>query len=48
MKPFDDMLREAFGAAEAESINQRFDSSIESVTSETIQYREDLSYTPSK
>jgi hypothetical protein len=48
MKPFDDMLREAFGAAEADSINNRFDASIESVTSEVIQFRDDLSYTPSK
>jgi hypothetical protein len=48
MKPFDDMLREAFGSAEADSINKRFDSSIESVTSEVIQFRDDLSYVPSK
>jgi hypothetical protein len=48
MKPFDEMLKEAFGAEEANSINRRFDSSIESSSSEIIQFRDDLSYTPSK
>jgi len=47
-KPFDEMLKEAFGSEEAESINKRFDSSIESSTSEIIQFRDDLSYLPSK
>ncbi|HKM79452.1 MAG TPA: hypothetical protein VJY15_00620 [Candidatus Acidoferrum sp.] len=48
MKPFPEMLKEAFGPAEADSITKRFDSSIESITSEIIQFRQDLSYLPSK
>ncbi len=48
MKPFPEMLKEAFGPAEADSITKRFDSSIESVTSEIIQFRQDLSYLPNK
>lgn len=46
MKPFPEMLREAFGPAEAESITKRFDASIESETSEIVQFRPDLSYLP--
>ena len=42
------MLKEAFGQAEADSIVERFDRSIEKETSEIIQYRPDLSYLPSK
>jgi hypothetical protein len=48
MKPFDEMLKEAFGRAEANSITKRLDSSIESTTSEIVQFRPDLSYLPSK
>jgi hypothetical protein len=48
MKPFAEMLNEAFGHAEAESILKRFDSATESVTSEIIQFRPDLSYLPGK
>jgi hypothetical protein len=48
MKPFDEMLKEAFGSAEADSITKRFDSSIESETSEIVQFRPDLSYLPNK
>jgi hypothetical protein len=48
MKPFPEMLREAFGQAEAESITKRLDSSIEKETSEIVQFRPDLSYLPSK
>jgi hypothetical protein len=48
MKPFPEMLREAFGPAEAESITKRFDSSVESETSEIVKFRADLSYQPSK
>jgi hypothetical protein len=46
VKPLKDMLREAFGDAEADSITKRFDASIESQTSEVIQFRPDLSYMP--
>lgn len=48
MKPFDEMLKEAFGHAEADSIRKRFDSSVESTTSEIVQFRPDLSYLPTK
>jgi len=48
VKPFRDMLKEAFGQAEADSIVERFDRSIEKETSEIIQYRPDLSYLPAK
>jgi hypothetical protein len=48
MKPFNQMLRDAFGDAEAESINKRYDASIESETSEIIKFRGDLSYMPGK
>ena len=48
MKPFPEMLKEAFGPAEADSITKRFDSSVESTTSEIIQFRPDLSYLPNK
>lgn len=47
-KPFRQMLMDAFGADEADSINKRFDSSIESITSEIDKFRADLSYLPSK
>jgi hypothetical protein len=48
MKPFPEMLKDAFGPAEAESLTKRFDSDTESITSEIIQYRPDLSYLPAK
>jgi len=48
MKPFDEMLKDAFGADETASINARFDASIESATSEIIEFRADLSYLPAK
>jgi hypothetical protein len=48
MKPFRDMLKEAFGQAEADSIVDRIDHSVEKETSEIIQFRPDLSYLPSK
>lgn len=48
MKPFPEMLKEAFGPAEADSITKRFDASIESETSEIVQFRPDLSYLPTK
>jgi hypothetical protein len=48
VKPFRDMLKEAFGQAEADSIVDRFDRSIEKESSEIIQFRPDLSYLPGK
>jgi hypothetical protein len=48
MKPFPEMLEEAFGQSEADSITKRFDASIESETSEIVQFRPDLSYLPNK
>jgi hypothetical protein len=48
MKPFRDMLKEAFGPTEAESIIRRFDASVESTSSEIIEFRADLSYLPAK
>ncbi len=48
VKPFRDMLKEAFGQAEADSVVDRIDGSVESETSEIIQFRPDLSYLPGK
>ena len=48
VKPFRDMLKDAFGQSEADSIVDRIDGSVESETSEIIQFRPDLSYLPGK
>ena len=48
VKPFRDMLKEAFGQAEADSIIDRLDHSVEKETSEVIQFRPDLSYLTGK
>ena len=48
VKPYRDMLKDAFGQSEADSIEDRLDRSIESSSSEIIQFRPDLSYLPSK
>jgi hypothetical protein len=48
MKPFEQMLKDAFGPAEADSITKRFDASIESESSAIVQFRPDLSYLPNK
>jgi hypothetical protein len=48
VKPFRDMLKEAFGQEEADSIVHRLDASIERQTSEIAKFRPDLSYLPSK
>lgn len=48
VKPFREMLKEAFGQAEADSIVDRIDRSVEKETSEIIQFRPDLSYLPGK
>jgi hypothetical protein len=48
MKPFPEMLKEAFGQEEADSILKRVDSSTETETTEIVQFRPDLSYLPNK
>ena len=48
MKPFRDMIKEAFGQAEADSIVDVINWSVQSETSEIIQFRPDLSYLPGK
>jgi quinol monooxygenase YgiN len=48
VKPYRDMLKDAFGQAEADSIVDRLDRSIEKETMEIIQFRLDLSYIPGK
>lgn len=48
VKPFREMLKEAFGQAEADSIVERFDHSIEKETTEILQFRPELSYMPTK
>jgi len=48
VKPFRDMLKEAFGQSEADSIVDRIDHSVEKESSEIIEFRPDLSYLPAK
>jgi hypothetical protein len=48
VKPFRDMLKEAFGQAEADSIVSRIEHSVHSETSDAIEFRPDLSYLPAK
>lgn len=48
MKPFEDMLKEAFGQPEADSIMHRLDESIDGSYSDIAQFRPDLSYIPAK
>lgn len=48
VKPFREMLKEAFGQAEADSIVDRIDGSVQNEMSEIIQFRPDLSYLPAK
>jgi len=48
VKPFRDMIKEAFGQAEADSIVDRVDASVQKETSDIVQFRPDLSYLPGK
>ena len=48
VKPFREMLKEAFGQAEADSIVERIDHAVEKQTVEAIQFRPELSYLPGK
>jgi hypothetical protein len=46
VKPLRDMLKDAFGSADADALYQQLEGSIESEYSEVIQFRPDLSYMP--
>ena len=46
MNPFHEMLKNAFGRAEADSIVARIETSVQSETSEIVQFRPDLSDLP--
>jgi len=48
VKPFRDMLKEAFGQEEADSIVDRIDGSVQKETSQIIQFHPELSYLPGK
>lgn len=48
VKPFRDMLKEAFGQPEADSIVDRLDNSVEKETSEIVHFHPELSYLPGK
>jgi hypothetical protein len=48
VKPFRDMIKEAFGQAEADSIVDRFDSSVQKESTEILQFHPELSYLPGK
>jgi hypothetical protein len=48
VKPFRDMLKDAFNASEADLILKQLDASVQSSESEIIQFRDDLSYIPAK
>jgi hypothetical protein len=48
VKPFREMLKDAFGQAEADSIVDWINESVKSETAEVIQFRPDLSYIPGK
>jgi hypothetical protein len=48
VKPFREMLKDAFGQNEADAVYDRLESSIESEYSEILEFRPDLSYIPAK
>jgi hypothetical protein len=48
VKPLRDMIKEAFGQAEADSIVERIDKSVQKETTQLIQFHPELSYIPSK
>jgi len=48
IKPFRDMLREAFGSAEGDSVYERVEGAIENEYTEILKFRPDLSYIPAK
>lgn len=48
VKPFRDILKDAFSGLDADSIIKQLDDSVKSTESEIIQFRDDLSYIPAK
>jgi hypothetical protein len=48
VKPFRDMLKDAFGQEEADSIVSRLDNSVQKQTSDIVQFHPELSYLPGK
>jgi hypothetical protein len=48
MKPFPEMLKEAFGQADADALLKKLQDATESETSEINEFRADLSYLPGK
>ena len=48
MKPFRQMLTDAFGEGESDSIIKRLDSCVDGVTSQIDKFRAELSYLPAK
>jgi hypothetical protein len=48
VKPFRDMLKDAFGQAEEDSVMNRLNNSVEKETTSVIEFRSDLSYMPGK
>jgi hypothetical protein len=48
VKTYREVIKDAYGQAEADSIMKRLDSSIENTSSTIIQFRQDLSYIPEK
>jgi hypothetical protein len=48
VKPFREILKDAFSAVEADEILKTFDASVKSTESEMIRFRDDLSYIPAK
>ena len=46
MKPFPEMLKDAFGQADADALMKKFDDATESETTEINEFRADLSYFP--
>ena len=48
VKPFREMLKDAFGQGEADSVYERLEGAIQSESSEILQFRADLSYLPAK
>jgi hypothetical protein len=46
MKPFPEMLKDAFGQADADALMKKFDDATESETTEINEFRADLSYLP--
>jgi hypothetical protein len=48
VKPFREMLKDAFGQNEADAVYERLEGAIQSESSEILQFRPDLSYVPAR